>query len=172
MDKLYHKVLKAPWPYWVAAIVLSLLNISLLILTGSPWRVTSGFLYWGMWILEKLGYNDFTGSYFALHGGLAGGETFLVNSVSILNAAVLLGALLSVLISSEFKWRRIKNPKQVGFAIFGGLLMGYGARLAFGCNIGAFFSAIPSFSLHGWVFALSMGAGGVIGSRIMMRYMV
>ncbi len=172
MNKLYDKLLKAPWPYWAAAILLSLLNVFLLMVTGAPWRVTSGFLYWGMWVLEKFGYNDFSGSYFEIYGGFTGGETFLLNTVSILNLAVILGALLSVLISSEFKWRRIKNLKQVAFAIFGGLLMGYGASIAFGCNIGAFFSGIPSFSLHGWVFGVFMVLGGVIGSKILMRYMV
>lgn len=172
MNRIYEKVLKTPWPYWVAGIILSLLNVSLLLGTGSPWRVTSGFLYWGMGLLEKLGYNDFTGSFFELYGGFAEGETFLLNTVSILNIAVISGALLSVLISNEFKWRKIKNPKQVAFAVFGGLLMGYGATIAFGCNIGAFFNGIPSFSLHGWVFGIFMVVGGVIGSKILMRYMV
>ncbi|NBG87333.1 YeeE/YedE thiosulfate transporter family protein [Isachenkonia alkalipeptolytica] len=172
MSKFYEKVLKTPWPYWVAAIVLSFLNVLLLWTTGAPWRVTSGFLYWGIWVLNKVGYSDFPGSYVAYYGELTGGETFLLNTVSILNVAVIVGALLSVLISNEFKWRKIKNFKQIGFGIMGGLLMGYGARIAFGCNIGAFFSGIPSFSLHGWVFALFMGVGGVIGSKILMRYMI
>ena len=30
--------------------------------------------------------------------------------------------------------------------------MGYGARIAFGCNIGAYFGGIASFSLHGWLW--------------------
>lgn len=172
MNSLYERVFKTPWPYWVAGILLSLLNIILLAVTGSTWRVTSGFLYWGMWILEKIGYNSFENSYFALYGDFNAGETFLLNTVSVLNITVILGALLSVLISREFKWRKIKDRKQLAFGIFGGLLMGYGARLSFGCNIGAFFSGIPSFSLHGWIFALFMGIGGVIGSKILMRYMV
>lgn len=172
MNRLYEKFFKVPWPYWTAAIILSLLNALLLWTTGTPWRVTSGFFYWGMWGLEKLGYSDFPGSYFEIYGSLTAGETFLLNSVSVLNLAVIAGALLSALISNEFKWRRLKNLKQVAFAIFGGLLMGYGATIAFGCNIGAFFNGIASFSLHGWVFALFMGIGGMVGSKILLRYMV
>lgn len=42
--------------------------------------------------------------------------------------------------------------------MLGGLLLGYGARLAYGCNIGSYFSGIASGSVHGWlwiVFALA-----------------
>jgi YeeE/YedE family (DUF395). len=40
--------------------------------------------------------------------------------------------------------------------------MGYGAVIAFGCNIGAFFSGIGSGSLHGWLWALSALMGNAL----------
>jgi uncharacterized membrane protein len=40
--------------------------------------------------------------------------------------------------------------------------MGYGARLAFGCNIGAYFGGIASFSLHGWLWGV-MAIIGTVG---------
>ncbi len=40
------------------------------------------------------------------------------------------------------------------------LLMGYGARIAYGCNIGAYFAGIASFSLHGWIW----GALALLGT--------
>ena len=43
--------------------------------------------------------------------------------------------------------------------MIGGLLMGYGARLAFGCNIGAYFGGIASFSLHGYIWGVLALAG-------------
>ena len=51
-------------------------------------------------------------------------------------------------------------------AIVGGLLLGYGARLAYGCNIGAYFSGIASGSLHGWVWLVAAFAGNVLGTRV------
>jgi len=45
-------------------------------------------------------------------------------------------------------------------------MMGYGARIAFGCNIGAYFGGIASFSLHGWVWGLVALAGTLIGIRL------
>jgi hypothetical protein len=51
-------------------------------------------------------------------------------------------------------------------AVVGGLLLGYGARLAYGCNIGAYFSGIVSGSLHGWLWLAAAFAGNVIGTRL------
>jgi uncharacterized membrane protein YedE/YeeE len=51
-------------------------------------------------------------------------------------------------------------------AIAGGLLLGYGARLAYGCNIGAFFSGVASTSLHGWVWIVTAVLGNIIGVRL------
>ena len=43
--------------------------------------------------------------------------------------------------------------------------MGYGARLSFGCNVGALFSGIASGSLHGWVWFLFAFIGSMIGVK-------
>uniref|UniRef100_UPI0013CEBDF7 YeeE/YedE thiosulfate transporter family protein n=1 Tax=Pseudomonas viridiflava TaxID=33069 RepID=UPI0013CEBDF7 len=51
-------------------------------------------------------------------------------------------------------------------AVIGGLLLGYGSRLAYGCNIGAYFSGIASGSLHGWLWLVAAYAGDVIGVRL------
>ena len=51
-------------------------------------------------------------------------------------------------------------------ATLGGLIMGYGARIGFGCNIGAYFSGISSFSLHGWLWGASAIAGTYAGLKI------
>ena len=44
-----------------------------------------------------------------------------------------------------------------------------GARLAFGCNIGAYFSGIVSGSLHGWLWAVAAFLGSVVGTRLRPR---
>ena len=43
--------------------------------------------------------------------------------------------------------------------MLGGLLMGYGARLAYGCNIGAYLGGLASGSAHGWAWAIMAFAG-------------
>jgi hypothetical protein len=51
----------------------------------------------------------------------------------------------------------------------GGVLMGYGAGLASGCNIGAFFSAVPSLGLNGAVFGSAVLLGSLAGLQIIKR---
>lgn len=170
---LKDKQSKKPWPYWVGGINLGLLNVLLLFTTGSAWKVTTSFLYIGVGILEKLGVNTSNWYYFNVYNNqLNPGETYFNNSLTVMAVAMILGSLLSVLFFSEFKFKKIKNKKQFLVALIGGILMGYGTRLSFGCNIGAYFSAIPSFSLHGWVFGAFMFVGAWIGSKILFKYIL
>lgn len=171
--KLYDRILKKPWPYWVGGILLGSLNIVLLALTGRTWEISAGFLGIGAYILEFLGYSADNWYFFTKHQNIfEPGETFLNNHYIVLITALILGALISTLLASEFKWKRIKNKKQLLFGLLGGVLMGYGARLSFGCNIGAFFSAIPSLSLHGWIFGIFMFVGAWIGSKILVKHLL
>ncbi|MFW6267324.1 MAG: YeeE/YedE thiosulfate transporter family protein, partial [Halanaerobium sp.] len=43
--------------------------------------------------------------------------------------------------------------------------MGFGTRVAQGCNVGALYTPISNFSLSGWVFLIFMIIGGVISNK-------
>jgi hypothetical protein len=45
-------------------------------------------------------------------------------------------------------------------------MLGYEARVAYGCNIGAYFSGVASGSLHGWLWLAAAFARNVAGSRL------
>jgi hypothetical protein len=60
----------------------------------------------------------------------------------------------------------IKKPasgRAILAALLGGALIGYGANLAFGCNMGAYFGGIASKSLHGWLWIVFALLGTKIG---------
>ncbi len=81
-----------------------------------------------------------------------------------MNFGIILGALLASLLAGRFlpAWR--VPTRSLVAAIIGGLLLGYGARVAFGCNIGAYFSGIASGSLHGWMWLPAAFAGSALGT--------
>ena len=47
--------------------------------------------------------------------------------------------------------------------------MGFGTRLANGCNVGALYTPIANFSLSGWIFLIFLVLGGVIGNTVAKR---
>ncbi len=171
--RVIEKIIKKPWPYIAGGIILALLNITLFAFSGKPWRITTGFLYWGMGILEVMGVDHLDWHYFTVNGNqLSEGKTFFNNEYTVINLSVMMGASIAAFLASEFKWKRIKNRKQLLFGLVGGVLMGYGSRLSFGCNIGAYFSAIPSFSLHGWVYAVFMFVGAWLGCKLLFKFLL
>lgn len=85
-------------------------------------------------------------------------SSIFTDSTTVLNLGVILGAFLASAAGGLFKFSKLTKGN-VAASIIGGLLMGYGARLAFGCNIGAYFGGIASFSVHGYVWGLLALAG-------------
>ena len=85
---------------------------------------------------------------------------------SVMDFGIILGALIAAVLAGRFApvWR--VPVRSLAAAVIGGLLLGYGARIAYGCNIGAYFSGIASTSLHGWLWFVSAFAGNWLGTGI------
>lgn len=169
-NKIFKVVVKDAWSYTTGAILLAVLNIALFALSKIPWGVTTPFSYWGAWVAQTFGVHVEKWFYFAGPHKNALNMSFFTNQGSLMNLGVIVGALLASLAASQFKIKKIKSVSQVIAAISGGLLMGYGARIAFGCNIGALFSGLASSSLHGWIYMVFMFAGAWIGSKLLVKY--
>ena len=168
----YYKLwFKDAWPYLTGAVLLSVFQIVTLATSGNPWGVSGVLANWGAWIYQAIGGSVEKWYYFSSEGAqrvLQNG--FLKDPGSMRNLGIITGALFSSLIASGFKFKKIKTVRQVVAAILGGLLMGYGARIAFGCNIGALYSGIASFSVSGWVFGIFLFLGAVVGSKLLVKY--
>lgn len=167
----YYRIwLKDAWPYVTGAVLLSVFQIVTLAVTGNPWGVSAALANWGAWIIQAFGGSVEKWYYFSSDGAIAVLERgFLQDPATVRNLGLIAGALFSVLIASAFKIKKIKTKKQIVAAVLGGLLMGYGARVGFGCNIGALYSAIGVLSLSGWVFGLFLFVGAIIGSKLLVK---
>ena len=172
-NKFYQNWIKNPWTYVTGAVLLSVFQVVTLVTTDDPWGVSGAFTSWGAWLFRLFGGNVDKWYYFSTPGAqstLNGG--FLNDPGSIRNAGIIFGALAATLLASQFKFKKIKSYKQIIAAIVGGLLMGYGARIAFGCNIGALYSGIASLSVSGWVFALFLFLGAIVGGKLLTKYLL
>ncbi len=170
-NKFYKTWFKSAWPYVTGAVLLSVFQIVTLAATGNPWGVSGVLANWGAWIYELFGGSVDKWYYFSSEGAQATLENgFLRHPGTMRNLGLIVGALFASLMASQFKVKKIKSLKQVIAALLGGLLMGYGARIGFGCNIGALFSGIASLSLSGWVYAVFLFAGAWVGSKLLVKF--
>ncbi|MGO3801066.1 MAG: YeeE/YedE thiosulfate transporter family protein [Fusobacterium sp.] len=58
------------------------------------------------------------------------------------------------------------SKKDAFLFALGGISMGFGTRLANGCNVGALYTPIANFSLSGWIFFIFLVIGGILGNKI------
>jgi uncharacterized membrane protein YedE/YeeE len=159
--------LRGPWPLVAGAAGLAAVNIATLLLAGRPWGVTSAFALWGAKVAAALGISVETWPYWATPAQAAALQASVLTDVtSVMNGGIVLGALLAAHLAGRFApaWT-VPLPSLVA-AVIGGLLLGYGARAAYGCNIGAYFSGIASGSLHGWLWLPAAFAGNVLGTGL------
>jgi len=157
---------RGQWPLAWAAVALAVLAVANLLLAGQPWSVTFAFNLWGAKLAGLLGLDVAGWEYWSWSmpaQALAG--PVLAESTSVTNFGIVLGALLAAGLSGRFAPVARVPLKSALAAAIGGLLMGYGARLSFGCNVGALFSGIASGSLHGWAWFALAFAGTAAGLR-------
>ncbi|UFU00738.1 YeeE/YedE family protein [Radiobacillus kanasensis] len=155
------RILKGSWPLWAAALVLAVLNAITLLVRGNPWGVTSAFALWGSKTASAIGIDVTTWDYWSRGNAGQLEASIFADSTTILNFGVIIGALLASAAGGLFILKKIPIRIMLA-AIIGGVLMGYGARIAFGCNIGAYFGGIASLSIHGWVWAVFALAGSYL----------
>ncbi|WP_059103149.1 YeeE/YedE family protein [Shouchella shacheensis] len=156
-EKGWKRIFRGSWPLFTAAIVLAVLNAVTLLTRETPWGVTSAFTLWGSKAAEALGFNVESWGYWADNTAALHSSIF-ADTTTVLNFGVILGAFLASAAGGLFKFSKI-TAGNAAASVIGGLLMGYGARLAFGCNIGAYFSGIASFSAHGYIWGI-LALGG------------
>lgn len=158
------RLLHGPWPLVGAGLALAGLNIATLLTAGHPWSVTFGFGLWGAKVAQAVGVPVETWAFWNWPGpAKALGSSVLADVTSVMNFGIILGAALAAGLAGKFA-PKVKVPLASFLAAaIGGVLMGYGARLSFGCNVGALFSGIASGSVHGWLWFASAFLGSLSG---------
>ncbi|WP_299818760.1 YeeE/YedE family protein [uncultured Jannaschia sp.] len=157
--------------YVVASVVIAALAILNLIVAGQPWGVVYGL---GLWVAKgatSLGFPTEASAFWSLPANQDRiAESLLTDVTSLTNLGIIGGAFLVTAWRGGFGQKLPSYPTKAWIsAIVAGLALGYSSRIAFGCNVGAFFSGISTGSLHGWVWFAAAFAGSVIGVKLRPR---
>ncbi|MEV4646931.1 YeeE/YedE family protein [Saccharopolyspora sp. NPDC049357] len=149
------RALRGSWPLWVGAVLLAVLNAATLFVSGSSWGITSAFGLWGAKILGWIGVDVSSAPFWQDPENAAKlTASVLTDRISVMDFGIMAGALIAAALAGAFTLHRKIPWRMAVGAVLGGILMGIGARFAGGCNIGAYFSGVASFSLHGWLWGV------------------
>jgi uncharacterized membrane protein YedE/YeeE len=125
------------------------------------WYITTQEAQFAGWVLEKVGWDVRDDVFFGVMNGL---PELWRNPALWMSLGIVFGAMIMSLLQKEFKWKLPKGELIV-WGLGGGLLMGVGARVALGCNIGAFFIRVAGGDPGGWLFGAGMVGGGYAGVK-------
>ena len=155
---------------WAAALI-ALLAIANLVIAGQSWGVVYGLGLWGAKLTQAAGV-DLASNVF--WGAPAHAErlqqSILTDATSLSNLGLIAGAFIVMRWRSEAGEQvQPLTPRGWAVVLLAGLVLGYSARVAFGCNVGAYFSGISTGSLHGWAWFVAAFAGSMIGVRLRGR---
>jgi hypothetical protein len=170
LGALRASVLGKGWPPFAAVSALAGLNVAAFLI-DHPIGVTGELAAWGNRGagLVGLGAPPLLGADLLAGCNLILEQLGLVSPYTMLDGGLVVGALWAATTAGEFKLRLPRQRRRYVQSFAGGTCMGYGAGIAVGCTLGAFFSAIPSLGLNGWIFGVALLAGAGIGTRIIRR---
>jgi uncharacterized membrane protein YedE/YeeE len=147
----YQKIFDENWPMWLGGILIGIMSV-ITFAWARPWGVAGGLRNWGDW-------------FFSISGIYKQAPVSpLISTNSILTLGLLWGAFASALLSKQFAIRKAP-PLELIKGIIGGTLMGIGAAMAGGCNVGGFFSAVSALSASGLTMMVGLIAGAYLGLR-------
>ncbi len=153
--------------YILGGIAIGVLCIAVFFAGGHPWSVTYGYTLWGAKIFAALGFDFSNAGFWQWPGNKqALASSVLSDTSSLTDFGMIFGAMAAAAATKPFAAAAWPPFKSILAANIGGLLCGWGARIGFGCNIGAFIGGVASGSLHGWVWFLACLPGCLIGIRL------
>ena len=159
-------ILTGPWSLILGAVGLAIVGVLCFVVFARPWGVTAGFAVWGANLLYATGVPVDEWTYWqGWRANVLEGSVF-AHRTSLMNFGIVFGAMAAAALAGRFSPTLSLSRRDVITAIIGGLMMGYGARLSHGCNIGAYLGGIASGSLHGWWWLVWGFAGSLVGTRL------
>lgn len=153
LENGYAKIFYKNWPVWMGGLLIGILSV-ITFAWARPLGVVGGLREWVDW------------SFYSL--GIYGSHPYfnpLLSTGSVMTFGLIWGAFASALLSKQFAIK-VPPPFELIRGAIGGTLMGVGATLATGCNVGGFFSAVSALSLGG----IAMMAGLIVGVFLEVRY--
>jgi uncharacterized membrane protein YedE/YeeE len=167
---------------WIIAIIFALLLLVVILVWKTTERKVTGLNWiWGgilvgltgiiAYLSQKIYALGITGGWINLlrttTGNLDLSKGVPYNWIGMEVFGIIIGAFIGALLSKEFKLRMPKDPKTFVQVALGGIIMGFGAGVAQGCNIGHILSGLPHLAISSIVFTIFV----IVGNWLMVWYL-
>jgi uncharacterized membrane protein YedE/YeeE len=161
---LYKVMCQTEWNATVTGLIVGFFSV-MIMAWWRPWGAVGAIRNWGDWIMYGMG------SIFGNDAGLfvfydEAPRSILISSGSVIGVGFVLGAFVSACLGKEFALR-IPPYREMVKAAIAGILMGIGASLAGGCNIGGFYNAIGNLAANGFSMMFGLVFGVVLGLKLL-----
>lgn len=161
---LYKTFCQSEWNPTVTGVVVAFFSV-MIMAWWRPWGAVGALRSWGDWIMYGIAsvFGSDTGI-LALYDEAP--RSVLVNSGSVIGIGFVAGAFISACLGKEFALR-VPPYREMVKAVIAGILMGIGASLAGGCNVGGFYNAIGNLAANGFAMMLGLVFGVILGLKLL-----
>lgn len=161
---LYKTFCQSEWNPTVTGVVVGFFSV-MIMAWWRPWGAVGAIRNWGDWFMYGVA------SVFGSDSGILAlyeeaPRSIFVASGSVIGIGFVLGAFISACLGKDFALR-IPPYREMVKAVIAGILMGIGAALAGGCNVGGFYNAIDNFSASGFAMMFGLVFGVVLGLKLL-----
>lgn len=161
---LYKTMCQTEWNPTVTGIVVAFFSV-MIMAWWRPWGAVGAIRNWGDWIMY--GITSMLGTDVGLFAYYEEApRSILVSSGSVIGIGFVVGAFISACVGKEFALR-IPPYREMVKAVIAGILMGIGASLAGGCNVGGFYNAIGNLSASGFAMMFGLVFGVILGLKLL-----
>jgi uncharacterized protein len=164
VKSLYKTCCQSEWNPTATGAIVAFLSV-LIMAWWRPWGAVGAIRNWGDWIIY--GLNSVVG----IESGILGfydeaPKAFLGSTGSVIGIGFIAGAFISACLGKDFAFRIPPHREKVK-AVIAGILMGIGAALAGGCNVGGMYNAIGNLSASGFTMWIGLIGGVVLGLKLL-----
>lgn len=170
---------------WKAAVVIAVLNSASYVFSGWPMGITTAYAKIGAYIedaiaprhVESLSYfSEDTISIVVADTWISGGPAPKIDVITFtelaLAAGIFIGAMATAVKLKEFRISGLPPLRQAVSAFVGGAFVGYGARIAGGCNLKFISGGLPLLAYEGAFFAAGLLGGAYLGTLLLKRFVI
>ncbi|KJS00098.1 MAG: YeeE/YedE family protein [Desulfobulbaceae bacterium BRH_c16a] len=164
VKELYALFCEKEWNPYVTGVIVAFFSV-MMMAWWRPWGAVGAIRNWGDWIMYGIATTLGTDAGIFAYYDEAPASVF-VDSGSVIGIGFVVGAFISACLGKDFALR-VPPYREMVKAVIAGILMGIGATLAGGCNVGGFYNAIGNLAANGFAMMFGLVFGVILGLKLL-----